>query len=71
VIQILQPTLGGGERVRALGKQRARGVQGESREFGIVKDTISKTVWSNAGTDLGYVVGYSTTTAGDCIALKV
>ena len=44
---------------------------GMSREFGIVKDTISKTVWSNAGTDLGYVVGYSTTTAGDCIALKV
>lgn len=44
---------------------------GMSREFGIIKDTISRTVWSNAGTDLGYVVGANTTAAADCIVLKV
>lgn len=44
---------------------------GVTREFGMVKDTISGTVWSNGGPDLGYVVGYSTTTAGDAVLLKV
>lgn len=44
---------------------------GRSREFGIVKDTISGTVWSNAGTDLGYVVAGSSTVASDAIVLKV
>jgi hypothetical protein len=40
VIQILQPTLGGGERVRTLGKQRARGVEGERVEGLFVQEQI-------------------------------
>jgi hypothetical protein len=42
---------------------------GQSRNMFIVKDSVSRLKWDNAGTTIGYIVGASTTTQADACLL--